>query len=68
MIGAIMFRVRQFADGWRVEGAAWSSEPMTLAAALELAEGMAKVLREVGEPAGITIVSSDGAEEPWAPG
>lgn len=67
MTGPIVFRVRQRPGGWTAEGAVWTSAVMAKDDAMNLALGMAAVIREAGEAARVIIVSADGEEEVAGP-
>jgi len=56
MSDLIVFQVRRRPGGWTVEGGRWISAIMPKADALDLAHGMAQVIREVGQPAQVLIV------------
>ena len=51
----LVFRVRRTAGGWAVEGPVWTSATMAKADALNLADGMAAAIRQVGAAARVGV-------------
>lgn len=63
----LVFRVCQRPGGWTVEHAGWTSAMMARADALDLAEGMAEVLRRSGDAAQVIVANADGTEQARSP-